>query len=63
MNFIVLPREIPKIYKRGGGQNKLREVSKNHEKVNVAPVYFEPETNKIKVGKVTEKKKTLLFKN
>ena len=29
----------------GGGQNKLRGVSKNHEKINVPPVYFEPESS------------------
>ena len=28
----------------GGSQNKLREVCKNHEKLNVPPIYFEPES-------------------
>ena len=48
MNFCVAPREIRKINKRGGGQNKLRGVSKDHEKINVPPpVYFEPESSEI----------------
>ena len=50
MNFIVFPREIRKINKRGRGQNKLRGgggVSKNHEKnKSVPPVYFEPESSR-----------------
>ena len=46
MNFCVAPREIREINKRGG-QNKLRGVSKNHEKMSVPPVYFEPENIKI----------------
>ena len=33
----------------GGGQNKLRGVSKNHEKINVSPVYFEPESRNVTV--------------
>ena len=44
MNFCVAPREIWEINKRGG-QNKLWGVSKNHEKINVPPVYFEPESS------------------
>ena len=32
MNICVAPREVREIDKRGGGQNKLRGVSKNHEK-------------------------------
>ena len=45
MNFFVVPREIRKIDKRGGGQNKLWGVCKNHEKnKHPPPVYFEPES-------------------
>ena len=36
MNFCVAPQEINK----QGGQNKLRGVSKNHEKINVSPCLF-----------------------
>ena len=45
MNIFVIPHEIREINKRGGGQNKLRGVCKNHEKVNVSPpppFYFAP---------------------
>ena len=43
MNFCVAPRKIREISKRGG-QNKLQGVSKNHEKIERPPVYFEPES-------------------
>ena len=36
MNFFVITRKIREVNKREG-QNKLRGVSKNHEKVNVPP--------------------------
>ena len=49
MKFCIVPREVREINKRGGGgQNKLRGVSKNHEKINIPPpVYFEPETLRV----------------
>ena len=39
MNFCVAPREIREINKRGG-QNKLRGVSKIHEKTKRPPRLF-----------------------
>ena len=40
MNFFVVPREIRKIDKRGGGQNKLWGVCKNHEKNKHPPPFI-----------------------
>ena len=55
MNFFVFPREIRKIYKQGGGQNKLWRVSKNPEKNKRLPlVYFEPESNEVNSAPITE---------
>ena len=45
MNFFVFPCEIQEINKRGGGVKISWGVSKNHEKINVPPVYFEPESS------------------
>ena len=39
MNFCVVYREIRESNKRGG-QNKLRGVFKNHEKINVPPPFI-----------------------
>ena len=44
MNFILFPCEIPKINKRGGGQNKLRGGLQKSQKYKRPPVYFEPES-------------------
>ena len=56
MNFCVVPREIRKINKRGGG-SKLAAggVSKNQEKnKRPPPVYFETESNVGKFSKFLE---------
>ena len=59
MNFCVAPREIREINKRGGGgQNKLRGVSKSHEKINVPPPFILNLRVKVKILPIPEFSRT-----
>ena len=49
MNFFVFPPEIREINKTGGG------VSKNYEKINAPPVYFDPESRNNNLPIICEK--------